>query len=492
MGDLTARPGAVGWLGTLGVYIERDSGSFWLRLDEAARRYADGENMSTLSKEAGLSAPTLRKYLKDAGLLVSPEERDTALNRLARQLPHDEVIERYEGGESVHRIVASLKKSGVPATAGAVERILDLHAIIRHAKPGEVPRGAPRGISSSRPITVTPFTLIRVVTPSSKTRGRTVRPLTVDDLRSIAERYKKGRGESLFDLAREIDLTVPVLKQRLRDAGYEVLDQRVQRGRKRTKRAWSNTTAKTGRPLKRSNLDIADNGKPRFSIDGPLSEQNLKRLAERHKEGKGEPIKVLAEDVGVSKDVLRRALKDAGYVVSNRTEWTARELERLTRDIVRMYRDEEKDFGSILSFLRARDLHVSLERLRGLLRNEGVAFRVTPRPARRQPRPRPSRPQRKRTTVRVTARERHTQGRVNLPKRVKPKASDPRWDVIKDRLDELAERIVDNGEPIQRIARELEVDHNWLTRALKQSGHLPDMPLHRYRKWKRMQEQAEG
>lgn len=472
------------------LFFRTEAGVVKVPATEAGERYASGESMKVLAEEFGVPQSSLRWNLNKLGLLVKEEERTTPTNRIAAQLPHDEVIERYEGGEPVHRIAASLKQSGIPATPGAIERVLDMHAIIRHAKPGEIPRGAPQGIPSGRLAEVVPPTVITISTPG--VRSRRVRLLTTKDLEWIAGRYKGGRGESLLDLAQELGLNPSVLKWRLRNAGHEVLDREVRKrrkARKQPKRTQPTPASVKAAQSEWSNLRAPRPSRPRPQVDRPLSEQNLKWFADRHAEGKGESILELARAAQVDRYVLRRALHEAGYVVSNRSTWMRRELGRLTGDIVRMYRDEEKDFEFILGFLRARDVHVTVGSLRRLLRDRGVELRPTPRPAQKRSAPsKLARARRERATERAAVRQQYAQSRTVPTGRTQVSlATDPRRALIEGRMQELAERIVDKGESIQRIAKELGVDHNWLTRTLKQTGYLPDVPLHRYRKWKKMQ-----
>lgn len=76
-----------------------------------------------------------------------PENGEDAL-----ELPEDEVIERYEGGESVECIANHLRKQGIQATTTSVDQVLNRYRIIRHAEPGEVPRGASLGFSATKPM----------------------------------------------------------------------------------------------------------------------------------------------------------------------------------------------------------------------------------------------------------------------------------------------------------------------------------------------------
>jgi lambda repressor-like predicted transcriptional regulator len=394
-------------------YVRLGPNSVLVDLARMAIRHASGESLASLAKEVDTTGVTLRKHLKRAGLLVDPEERNTPLNRIAVQLPQGEVIERYEGGESVHRIVADLKRAGISVTVGAVEQVLDRHQVIRHANSGDIPRAAPQGFS----------------------------------FRSARDLYHA----QLFNGLRLVE--PPTRPYRF-----------VRRADERS--------SSSAEPL--------------------LNEYRLRSLAKRHAEGKGESIARLARRAGIGTHALKEALEQSGYVVSTRSEWVSRELDRLTGVIVRMYRDEERDFGFILYFLSARDVYISLDKLRALLKREGVSFRETSRPAREKAPHSRSYTRHGRFAERSGAIEHLTAGRVDSHGRVQPDMSDPRWRKIEDRLDELTERIIDKEEPIQGVARDLEVDHNWLARALRQCGHLPDMSLHRYRKWKKMQEKEKA
>lgn len=70
----------------------------------------------------------------------------------SRGLHEDDVIEAYESGESARRIAIRLREQGVQATTESVEEVLNRHRIIRHATPGEVPKGAPHGFSATKPM----------------------------------------------------------------------------------------------------------------------------------------------------------------------------------------------------------------------------------------------------------------------------------------------------------------------------------------------------
>lgn len=120
-----------------------------LPLTEVSERYRKGESLYELADELGVSCPTLRRHLENADLLPAREERDTPFDNLVRSLPHGKVVEMYEGGKSVQGIVSVLRDQGHSATRRSVERVLDIHHVIRHGKPGMIPKGARKGFSST-------------------------------------------------------------------------------------------------------------------------------------------------------------------------------------------------------------------------------------------------------------------------------------------------------------------------------------------------------
>ena len=65
-------------------------------------------------------------------------------------------------------------------------------------------------------------------------------------------------------------------------------------------------------------------------------------------------------------------------------------------------------------------------------------------------------------------------------------ATDQCRQVVDGREVELARRILDEGEPIQTIAQELDVKHTCLAKVLKESGHLPDVNLSRLKRQMRL------
>lgn len=358
-----------------------------------AQRHSEGEPIAELAAEIGVSHTTLYNRLVEAGLYEAMR-----IDRVVDQIPQDEVIQRYEGGETIASLVNYLRELGFPATWYWVESVLDHHQITGHSKAGEIPKRAPQGFSV----------------------GSAAR------LRAKAPRY--------------------YLPYRRRSA------------------------------LKETRRTFGDPSTP--PTEFMPSERHLKKLAERHAEGKGRSIESLAASAGVSATALRRAFREAEYVASNRSEWMNRELKRLTEEIVRMYRDDERAIPSIVTHLQQEhDLFVTPNRVRALLRSEGVTLRPALRPT-EKPR-------------RATAKNRGVRERT-VPRQPSAGApgplSDPRWMAIAGREDELARRILDNDVPIRKIAEELELDHNWLAQTLRRTGHLPNMSITRYRAWKRGQE----
>lgn len=195
----------------LTMYMRRNGRVIEFPLARLADRHERGESLDSLANEIGISRPTLTKHLVEAGLLVKPEDRDTPLNRLVAQIPHDEVVERYEGGDSVQRIVTTLKKAGVPATVGAVEQVLDRRGVIRHSNPGEMPRGAPLGFSTSP----------QKDSDASEDKPRRTR-LSRETLDQIAQEHQGGQGATIHELAARNGVGPDRLKRELRAAGHEV------------------------------------------------------------------------------------------------------------------------------------------------------------------------------------------------------------------------------------------------------------------------------
>jgi len=356
-----------------------------------ARRHAEGESLEDLAAEAGVSQSTLYKRLTEAGLFEA-----APVKKVTDQVPRDEIVQRYEAGESVSGIVAYLRKLGFSANWYWVDSILNEHQVIRHPKPGEAPKGAAQGFS--------------------------------------------------VDSAAELRAKMPLhyLPRRRRPASKE------------TQRTFGDPSAPPEEPV--------------------LSELRLKRLAERHAEGKGRSIESLAASVGVNAVTLSRALRKAGYVVSNRSLWVKRELDKLTDEIVRMYRDEGASVDEIAGHLGQRhEVSVSADRVRALLKNEGVTLRPSLPPGRRFPgKERESKP--------VGRQEGQTAPSQPRPRLHGIPPSEPRWRAIYGREEELANRILNGGEAIKGIAEELGVDHGWLAAALKKTGHLPNTNLTRLRK----------
>jgi hypothetical protein len=302
----------------------------------------------------------------------------------------DEIVQLYEAGVPIAHIVAQLRERGLAANWHWVDAALDRCQIIRHSKAGVIPRGATEGFS-------------------------------VGTLKRIwGEVISTGRGDGAR-VVRRGDL---VHRRRMR-ATFQTYGTFGGRG-----------------------LPVGDDGHSR------LNKYLLTVLAERHAEGKGETLRSLAARIRMDESSLAHSLRDAGYVVQTNAEWTERELQRLTGEIVSMYRDEEKPLPMILDQLRRQyEVFISERRLRSLLEGQDVPIRTE------HPRSRPA----------------------SMP------PSDSRWRKIHGREEELAQSILDRKQTTRAIADELGVDHIWLAQALRRTGHLPDMPLHHYWAWKKSQ-----
>lgn len=434
---------------TFAIYGRFDGAATPIRLDKVAERHANGESLKALAEEVGTTGPTLKKRLSDMGLLVKPEDRNTPLNRLVAQIPHDEVIERYESGEPIRSIVASLNEVDIPATLASVEQVLDRNRIVRNPKPGEIPRGAPQGFSASdlpeastldgaRLLRSHRHTVMSSQKGSSSESKAALESILMNktSLLELAEMHDEGRGEPLVDLATKVGVNASVLRRAMQEAGYAVVTPQVSPGKH------------SSRP--------------------EISKSDLDRLAREHNEGKGTPISTLAAQEGVSVFRLKKEMSAAGYVVSSYSGWVAKMLETLADEIVSMYRDEELGFAEINDRLYLKyDLYLSLGKLRETLAKKDVPLR-------------PSLPPSVSKNVATPIASKRYELRQS-PKN----SSDLRWEAIEGREDELAKRIL-KGEPVSKIAEELGTDGNWLARALKKTGHLPDVNLARLKKKMRL------
>lgn len=176
----------------------------------------------------------------------------------------------------------------------------------------------------------------------------------------------------------------------------------------------------------------------------PLSQEDLAEIAKLHNEGKGTSITTLARDYGVSPKALKRELLAAGYTV-------------FTREGRPRRRPKEVEGNDSLDSPKS-------DQPQGDEPTEEAAVAVPRTPVR----PNPPEPVWRKP-----------------PKPFRPDYSDPRWNAIAGREEELATRILDGDEPVRDIAQELGVNQNWLSIALKKTGHLPDANLSRWRKQKR-------
>jgi hypothetical protein len=263
-------------------------------LTRLALRYAEGEDIESLADECGVDESILRERFKD----FSPLEAKRPLLALDRA-HQDEIVQRYKFGEPITHIIKYLRELGLPANWYWVETVLDHHGIIRHSKSGEIPKGAPEGFSlpGAQPSRDTP--IVGSV--------EEVRLPNLDELSGDLVRLYRDEGEKiesiLFYLKRMhgISASAYKVKRILRDQGVV---------------------------LRSAEAEQATRPEPsgEGSSDGLqfLSKRQLKALAERHAEGGGEPIRILAAREGVDEADLRRALQEAGYVVSTYTEWLRR------------------------------------------------------------------------------------------------------------------------------------------------------------------------
>lgn len=110
------------------------------RLEGLARRHVEGEALEGLAAEVGMDESALHDRLREFF-------DDVQVGKVADRVPQDEVIQRYEAGDSINGIVAYLRELGLPANWYWVDSVLDRHRIIRHANPDGVAKGAPQGFS---------------------------------------------------------------------------------------------------------------------------------------------------------------------------------------------------------------------------------------------------------------------------------------------------------------------------------------------------------
>ncbi|MCP9209533.1 hypothetical protein [Streptomyces cucumeris] len=124
--------------------------------------------------------------------LAVRQTRSTQISRicvqcggLAEPIPRDEVVRRYrDKGELVETIVRDLRSRGITTSQAT------LYTILRE-------EGVPR------------------------VRSKGARPTKVPDLKQLAKRYARGRGESLCSLAKEAGVSACVLAARLEEAGHK-------------------------------------------------------------------------------------------------------------------------------------------------------------------------------------------------------------------------------------------------------------------------------
>lgn len=392
----------------------------------------------------------------------------------------EEVVQRYEAGEPIGSIVAYLRELGLPANWYWVDSTLDRHQVVRHAKPGEIPKGGPQGFSANSAAVLrreTPWDYLpcrrRPATehtrrtfgdPSSHPAEPT---LSKSRLEKLALRHAGGKGQPIEALATNAGMKPAALREALRRAGHVVstysewLERELER--------LAGDIVRMYRDEKKSVSSIADILQNEHEvIVSPervrtllkrhmrkvedLSLYELHQLARSHDGGHGEPIGDLARSAGIHPADLTEGLRSAGYIVSTRARWTSRQLEKMAGEIVRRYVDDNYSTEMLVTFLQGRDVIVSSARVRTLLKSRGVTLR---------------------------------RGQVIRRERPKRKEARTMKDYVMSQIagseEKLARRILDGGETVQGIAAELGMDHILLSAALKETGHLPNMNLSRYR-----------
>lgn len=313
----------------------------------------------------------------------------------ARQLPHDEIVQRYESGELVSDLCEGLVELGFQVSAQEVEAVLDACCVIRHAHPFEVPESAPRGFP-------------------------------VSELPRIPPRRPDEDVHRVFDALTE---------------GQE---------------------KRNSQPSDKS-----------LHFNDFFTEERLARIASRHDGGKGDSLSSMATGLGVDQTVLAWKLREAGYPASTRNDWIQQELKRLTPEIVALWQSEDATLESIVDFLREEhEVFVSLTRVVRLLRKEGLAVSA------KQPRK-----QRVARGPAASTALNDGQNPVSSTRRapawILGPVSDERWKKIAGHEAEMARRILDCEATVRQIAKEFEVDPNWLAQTLRKMGHLPEVNLSR-------------
>lgn len=149
-------------------------------MDNLVRRYKAGESLGNLSKEVGVSDKYLRKRLVDAGARIRPRKEAARL---------------------------------------AVEKAIDMDAVIARYKAGESPTNIGESVGLSRQAVIA-----RLRAAGVRTRDRTDaarrRRVTIPNLPALAARYEAG--EPLYQLAAEAGVSRGVLQRRFEANGFQL------------------------------------------------------------------------------------------------------------------------------------------------------------------------------------------------------------------------------------------------------------------------------
>lgn len=250
-----------------------------------------------------------------------------------QQLPHDEVIQRYEAGELVPNLCEALAEAGFQVSHQEVEAILDAYGVIRHATAFEVPESAPRGFSASE-------------LPRFPARWPD------EEIRRVSA-YLQGSHAG--------------------DLNPFIVDEQAQMGR---------VPGSSSRVRKKSAPHCIKGQRSATSseLHRELSPEELAFAANRHAEGAGETIASISRNLKMSQQSLYEQMRVAGYQISSRSDWERREMERLTPDILLMWHEGGATLEAIVDHLRNEyGLSVSIEKVIYLLRRQGLEVPAPPR-----------------------------------------------------------------------------------------------------------------